>query len=263
MKHLPDIMVAPNGARRGRDDHPRLPVTIEQTVQDAKACYAVGAGALHAHVRDEAGQHVLDAGLYRELLEEMERQVPGMDVQITTEAVGRYTPDEQRKLVWQVAPAAVSVGLKEMLSDDDEAAARHFYNQAAERGITVQHILYSADDLLRLRQCIERDIVPNNPDMQMIFVLGRYTKDQQSEASALLPFLKLLTAYGDQPDWAVCAFGSGETACLRAAFEAGGKARVGFENSLWDENGNIAQCNADRVTAIRRIRDEVKPSTPV
>ena len=60
------IIVAPNGARRTRDDHPALPVTIEQTVETAVACRQAGAGAIHLHVRDEKGRHSLDPGLYTE-----------------------------------------------------------------------------------------------------------------------------------------------------------------------------------------------------
>ena len=53
------------------------------------------------------------------------------------------------------------------------------------------------------------------------------------------------------PDWAVCAFGRGETACLIEAHRCGGKLRVGFENSLLHADGTIARDNAERVTALR------------
>jgi uncharacterized protein (DUF849 family) len=62
------IMVAPNGARKTRSDHSSLPVSIEDTVSEAALCRAVGASALHAHVRGANDEHVLDAGLYRELI---------------------------------------------------------------------------------------------------------------------------------------------------------------------------------------------------
>ncbi|MEC8515837.1 MAG: 3-keto-5-aminohexanoate cleavage protein, partial [Pseudomonadota bacterium] len=63
-KDLPRLMVAPNGARRTKADHPAIPVTIQETVETALACAAVGAQAMHLHVRDADQQHVLDAGLY-------------------------------------------------------------------------------------------------------------------------------------------------------------------------------------------------------
>lgn len=243
-------MVAPNGARRTKADHPALPLTIAETVTAAKACFAAGAGAIHAHVRDETGAHVLDAGLYSELIVEMDRTVPKMAVQITTEAVGRYTPEAQRRLVYDVAPNAVSVALREMLPDESEAkAAGRFYHSAAEAGIAVQHILYEPEEVSRLFQCVDRCVVPSG-DLQLLFVLGRYTAGQQSRVSDLDPFLATLAerpGHDGALDWALCAFGAAETDCLVEAIRRGGKARIGFENSLWNRDGSVAADNAERV----------------
>ena len=77
---LPRIMVAPNGARRTRADHPALPITPEEIAATARACQAAGAGAIHAHVRDDAGRHVLDAPLYRRLIGLVGEAAPGMAI---------------------------------------------------------------------------------------------------------------------------------------------------------------------------------------
>jgi len=250
---LPHIMVAPNGARRTKADHPAVPVTIAETVETAKACFQAGAGGLHAHVRDHNQQHVLDAGLYRELIAEMHLQIPAMVVQITTEAVGRYSAADQRALVRDVMPAAVSVGLNEMMSDDDTAEARSFYYFAHEAGIAVQHILYAPEDVVKLGQLLEAGIVPAD-GLQVLFVLGRYTKGQQSDPSQLGSFLEQMGVLDADTDWAVCAFGSGETQCLVAAHNAGGKLRIGFENSIWNADGSMAADNAER---LRELTDRI------
>ena len=67
-KILPQIMVAPNGARRTIADHPAIPVTIKEIVTTAASCYEAGAGAMHFHVRDNEQQHVLDAFIKKPLL---------------------------------------------------------------------------------------------------------------------------------------------------------------------------------------------------
>ena len=108
-------MVAPNGARLKKTDHPAIPVTIPEIVETAQACLAAGADGIHAHIRNERGEHVLDAGIYRELLGELVRTVPAMYHQITTEAVGRYSPGQQIALVRDLKPKAVSIALREML----------------------------------------------------------------------------------------------------------------------------------------------------
>jgi len=252
-RSLPQIMVAPNGARRTTADHPALPVTIPQIVATAKACFAAGAGGIHAHVRDAEQAHVLDAGLYAELIAELAREVPGMAAQITTEAVGRYTPEEQRAVVRAVRPQMVSVALREMIPDADTTEAARFYCWAHEAQIAVQHILYAPEEVTRLAALVTEGAVPRS-DLQLLFVLGRYAKDQESDPADLKPFVEVLGETGLVADWAICAFGRGETAALEAAFRAGGKARVGFENSLWNADGSLAADNAERVGAIAALR---------
>jgi uncharacterized protein (DUF849 family) len=95
MTPLPQLMVAPTGVRRGKADHPALPVTIAEIVETAVVCHAAGAAAIHAHVRDADGLHSLDPGLYSELLAQLADSVPAVLVQVTTESGGRFSPADQ------------------------------------------------------------------------------------------------------------------------------------------------------------------------
>lgn len=249
MTPLPDIMVAPNGARLTKADHPALPMTIEETVQAAESCYEAGATGLHAHLRDAGGAHVLDIGLYRELLGEMARRVPGMTVQITTEAVGRYTPPEQRDLVQRLVPAAASVALREMWQAPAEKALADFYHGAASAGTAIQHILYDTQDIALFMRLWENGVLPPGP-AQVLLVLGAYAPHRPARPADLDARLRALTPVLPELDWAVCAFGPDETNSLRAARARGGKLRVGFENNLVNADGTIAASNAERVAEV-------------
>ncbi len=252
MMSLPRLMVAPNGARKTKADHPALPVTIQETVEAAKACFDAGADGLHAHLRDADQKHVLDAGHYQELLAELRLTVPKMQIQITTEAVGQYQPPEQIALVKQVMPESVSVSTKELLSTGDQKAAADFYVWAHDQHIAVQHILYDTNDLATFYHlCIDHNIDHHNA--QLLFVLGRYTIDQQSDPSMLTPFLHHLAEIDMIADWAVCAFGINETECLIRADRLGGKMRIGFENNELNPDGSIAKDNAERVATLKRL----------
>jgi len=246
---LPKIMVAPNGAHLGKADHPALPVTIAEIVACAAACWHAGAGGIHAHVRDADGQHVLDVGLYRELLAELALVVPEMAVQITTEAVGRYSPLQQRHLVETVRPAMVSVALREIIAEPDEACTTRFFSFCAEASIAVQHILYTAAEVDALAGLIARGVVAKS-NLQILHVLGRYSAGQVSGPADLARPLARQTAVHLSADWAVCAFGQAETPCLLQALRAGGKVRVGFENNILHLDGTIARDNADRVRSV-------------
>ncbi len=249
------IMVAPNGARKTKIDHPNLPMTILETVEVARECFAAGAGAIHAHVRDFDGSHVLDAGMYRELIAELNTSVPEMQVQITTEAVGIYTPEQQRQLVFDVLPSFVSVALREMIPNENEMLkSKGFYARALDEGIEIQHILYGPEDLLQLIRYMENGVIPEETN-NLLLVLGRYAKDMESDPNDLDGFLCELKRIDVNSSfvWSVCAFGKNETRCLQKALQLGGNVRVGFENSLWNHDGSLANSNAERVAEIAAL----------
>ncbi len=249
MTPLPRIMVAPNGATLTKADHPALPITIGETVDCATACQAAGADGLHAHVRGADGLHILDAGLYGELLAETTRRMPDLYVQITTEAVGRYTPFEQRKLVEVLRPAACSIALREINAEPDTAVTKRFYAFCQEAGVDVQHILYDTGDLANFARLLDDGTIPG-ANHKALIVLGRYAIGQRSCAADLdAPMAALLTAC-PSVDWATCAFGAAETDCLIASLTQGGKARIGFENNRLNADGQPAHDNAERVAEL-------------
>lgn len=250
------IMVAPNGARKTKSDHPAVPVTIAETARTAADCVEAGATAIHAHIRDADGKHILDAALYRELLDAIARECgDSILAQVTTEAVGIYQPEEQMAVMRELRPRGFSAALKELIaSPDKESVASAFYNWALKEEIAVQHILYEAEELHRFADLVRREVIPGERHA-VLFVLGRYAKNLESEVEDLLPFIEALNASGlkANSEWMVCGFGRSETASLTAALALGGHARVGFENSLWHADGEVAESNAGRVHVISSI----------
>ncbi|WP_254446104.1 3-keto-5-aminohexanoate cleavage protein [Ruegeria sp. HKCCD7255] len=243
----PFIMVAPNGGRKTKADHPAVPTTVAELIACAQECHAAGADALHAHVRDSAGNHLLDAGQYREVLQECTLQVPELQLQITTESLDRYDAADQRKLVRDVMPQRVSVALREQMTGTDDATARQFYHWADESGIEIQHILYFPKDREWLEELQDRHVIPDKPQ-RVLFVLGRYEDGLPSRPENLQPFLDA----GTRPTrWMACAFGQTETACLVEAHQMGGEMRIGFENNLHNADGSLAKDNAERVRDLR------------
>ena len=247
LKPLPTIMVAPNGAKKTKNDHPQLPVTITEITDTAIACFQAGARGIHAHIRDENQNHILDTGLYRQLIRAIKTALPDMFVQITTESVGIYTPEEQIELVKNLRPEACSCALKEILRLKDHDKASEFYHWAHDHDIAVQHIIYSPTELEQFMMLERQNFFAQAPK-QLLFVLGRYSADFQSHPDDLDDFLNLMGNISY--DWAVCGFGQSESLILEKSLRHGGKCRVGFENSLHNKDGSIARDNAERVAEI-------------
>jgi uncharacterized protein (DUF849 family) len=241
------VMVAPNGARKTSSDHPRLPISIEETVDEAARCHAAGASALHAHVRGDNGEHLLDAGRYRELIAEMSRRVPDMLLQITSEAIGIYAPEQQVDCIKAVKPRMASMVLREISSDFQRPEfAQRFFAWCDEQQVHIQHILFSADETRQFFDYRDRGIIPAEHRC-LLFVLGRYSAGMQSSPADLEPFLEHDL---EELDWFTCAFGRREQDCVLAAIRAGGNARIGFENNLYLPDGSLAGSTAALVESL-------------
>ncbi|RWE24789.1 MAG: 3-keto-5-aminohexanoate cleavage protein [Mesorhizobium sp.] len=245
------IAVAPNGGRRTKVDHSALPITPEELASVAAASLDAGAAMIHVHVRDRDGGHLLDAEAYRAATAAIKAHVgEGLVVQITSEALEMYQPEQQMRVVLETRPEAVSLALREFVPDEaHESAFAAFLQKLRVEKIAPQVILYSPEEATRLAALAKRGVIPFD-NVPVLYVLGRYTVGQKSSPADLLPFL----APGTAPfrHWMVCAFGACETACVTAAALLGGHARVGFENNLLLPDGALASGNQDLVAATRR-----------
>ncbi len=241
MAGRPYVLVAPNGARRGHGDHPALPITMDEIVKAAEKCHRAGARGLHLHVRDQTGQHSLDAGLYCETIAELSSAVPDMDIQITTEAAGVFDVQAQFNCLQNVCPDWASISVREIARSPE--LAPKIYSLCAEQGTRIQHILYDAADVELLTRWQAEGVV-NSDQVERLLVLGRYATAQESRPNDLDMF-----PHSADP-WMVCAFGRQEHACLQKAAQLGGDVRVGFENSLAGPDGQAWADNAASVAAL-------------
>ena len=97
------IACAPNGARRTNLDHGLLPTTPAELTTAAEPLPEAGVSLLHLHVRNAEGRHSLDPDSYRNAITAIRDRIgERLVIQITTEAVGIYSPPEQMDVVRQL-----------------------------------------------------------------------------------------------------------------------------------------------------------------
>ncbi|MGM4965349.1 3-keto-5-aminohexanoate cleavage protein [Tardiphaga sp. 1201_B9_N1_1] len=250
------IAVAPNGGRKVKADHPAVPLTPAELAVTAAHCLEAGAAMIHAHVRHPDGSHLLDAAAYRDAIAAIRSAVGDrLVIQITSEALGKYTPAQQCAVVQAVKPEAASLALRELVPDaSEEQAFADLLGWMKRERATPQIILYDAQDAARLAEFRKRGLVPFEK-LPVLFVLGRYTAGQTSHPADLLPFVAPGAPTFEH--WSVCAFGAQETACVTAGALLGGHIRVGFENNELLPDGCRAKGNQDLVAAARRAIEAV------
>jgi 3-keto-5-aminohexanoate cleavage enzyme len=245
------IAVAPNGGRKSKADHPRLPVTVGELARAAAECLEAGAAMIHLHVRDPQGAHLLDAEAYRTAIGAIGEVVGDrLVVQIASESMGRYEPAEQMAVVLRTNPEAVSLALRELAPGaEDERPFADFLVRLKGMRVWPQFVLYTPEEAARLEALRKRGVIPFD-EVAVLYVLGRYTLLRTAAPSDLLAFL----APGAPrfAHWSVCAFGRREAACVTAGALLGGHVRVGFENNLARPDGERAATNADLVGAVAK-----------
>jgi 3-keto-5-aminohexanoate cleavage enzyme len=241
------LAVAPNGGRRSKADHPALPISADELAAEAPAWRDAGASVLHLHVRDSDGAHSLSPADYGAAIDRLRSAVGGdMVIQITTESVGRFSPQAQMDTVRATRPEAASMALRELAPDEeDRQTFAAFIAWMVDARIAPQIILYDRADLDRLLRWAGDGVV-DPAGLSVLYVLGRYTAGQTSNPVDLLGFLGVENA--PFRDWMMCAFGANELRCAALAALLGGHVRVGFENNLYLADGKLAARNADLVS---------------
>ena len=229
-------------------------MSSDELAAEARACLIAGATAIHLHVRDPQGRHSLDPELYVAATEAVRAATEGnMVVQITTEAVGVFTPAQQIATVRSVCPEAVSLAVRELIPDQlSESVAGNFLSWAQGRKIGVQYVLYDPADIRRVVELQRNGVIPHERP-HVLLVLGRYAKNLTSDPSELAPMLAELPEHWA---WSLCAFGNTEAQCMQAAIDRRGHCRVGFENNLQGPDGKTAEGNAtlvENVTEMARL----------
>ncbi|NKB35190.1 MAG: 3-keto-5-aminohexanoate cleavage protein [Pseudomonadales bacterium] len=242
------IAIAPNGARKTQQDYPTVPISPEELANTASDCLKAGACMIHLHVRDDKQGHSLDPNRYAPAIAAIREQVGDqLIIQITTEAVGIYRPEEQIEVVKKVKPEAASIALKEFCPDEShEQQAAQFFEWMFKEGVAPQYILYDERDIERFNHFCERGLIPGDTH-SILLVLGRYTENQESNVEDLNPLLEVVNK---SHRWWLCAFGKTEAQCMSRAIELNGHCRVGFENNTSMPDGKSAAANHQLVEVV-------------
>jgi uncharacterized protein (DUF849 family) len=232
------LQAALNGDRSS-GEHPAVPIAPEALAQDAAACVAAGAGAIHLHPRDADGRETLEAGVVDAVARHV-RAACGVPVGVTTGAW--IEPDLERRLAqiagWSEADYS-SVNLSEDGSERVMAAL-------LERGVGVEAGVATVEDAERLAASglgasLERVLVEPvdaDPDGATELVAAIHAALDRHAIAA--PRLQ----HGD---------GAATWVLIADAVHRGLDTRVGLEDTLTLPGGSRADDNVALIAAARAM----------
>ena len=126
---------------------------------------------------------------------------------------------------------------------------------AHEHRVKFEHEIYDVGHLYNLKFCMDTGLF--KPPIFLRFVMG-ILGGIGTDVDALV-FMKRTAdrLFGDQYQRSVLGAGAAQIPLATQAVMMGGNVRVGLEDSLFIERGKLATSNAQQVTKMRRIIEEL------
>lgn len=122
-------------------------------------------------------------------------------------------------------------------------------------GVRFEHECYDVGHLYNLKFCMDTGLFKPPVFIQFIFgILGGIGPDLDN-----LVFMKRTAdrLFGEAYRWSVLGAGGAQMTFATTAASMGGNVRVGLEDSLLIARGKLASSNAEQVTKIRRILEDL------
>jgi len=263
-------------------DH--LPITFDDIATQAADAAEAGASILHLHTRDpNDGRPSVEPEHYVPFLGRV-KQATGAVVNITTGGAPTMLISERLRAAEQFSPEMCSLNMGSMNFAFHPLASRYesfkydwekdyiegseaniFRNtfadikEAAERlaphNIKFEHECYDVGHLYNLKFCMDIGLFKAPVFLQFVFgILGGIGSDIENLVFMKKTADKLL---GDNYRWSVLAAGASQMPMATTAAQMGGNVRVGLEDSLYIKRGELAVSNAQQVTKIRRIVEDL------
>ena len=247
-----------------------LPVTTEQISTACIEAHDAGAAAVHIHVRDpKTGKPSMDLGLYSEVVQTLRRERPELIINLTTGPGGRFVPSEgdpknyapgttllapeQRvEHIAALKPDICSLDLNTMNSGNQvvmntPANVRRMAQIIRAAGAVPELECFDTGDLVLAQHLIE-DGTLQGPGVYT-FVMGvRYAMPFSTQAMQLARSL-----ISDQAQWSAFAVGRHAFQAVAQAYLLGGNVRIGLEDTIYIDRGELAKSNAELVSKARRI----------
>lgn len=271
-------------------DH--LPVTPEEIIEEGIAAAEAGASIVHIHTRDpETGKPTADLDLFREIAAGIKAET-NVIVQPTTGGGKGQSVEERLAVVSELQPemascnmGSINFGMYPMLKAVDEfeyewerehletswdyifentfGTLQTAFPMFEEYGTRPELECYDVGHLYNAKHFYDEGLL--EPPIHLQFVLGIHGGIDATHSDLVHMVETAERLFGDDFSWSVIGAGRQEFPMGTAAVSMGANARVGLEDNLYLERGQLAESNAELVEKMVDLGWDVagrEPATP-
>ena len=256
------ITVAPTGAETAKDDVPALPTTLEELVETARRCEAVGAGMVHVHIRDDQHQPTLDLVRLKDTVAAL-RSETTLVVQLSTGGSVHDALDDRLKVL-DAEPDSCSLTMGTTNFGDDVFMnpwpfVCELYQQTQQRGVVPEFELFDLGQVAAMGRLLDRYGLPYGGRVHADLVMG-VPGGMPGTTDALVAAVAALPA--ETTSWSATGIGRSTLSVALASLSKGGHLRVGMEDVLTLSRGVPVEHNEQLVQRAARM-GELAQRTPM
>jgi uncharacterized protein (DUF849 family) len=278
------ITCAVTGAIHTPSMSPHLPVTPEEIADAAIGAAEAGAAIVHLHARNpKDGKPTQDPKMFMKFLPTIAAK-SNVVINLTTGGAPTMGVEERLQPALQLKPEVASLnmgsmnfGLYEMLNrfKDFKYDWEKPYLETSDERIfkntfkDIAHILescgnnntrfeiecYDIGHLYTAAHFLDRGLIKPPLLIQSVFGIRGGIGPHPEDVMHMRRTADRL--FGDQYLWSVLGGGRSQMYVAVQSAVMGGNVRVGLEDSLWGGKGTLAKSNAEQVSKIRRILEEL------
>lgn len=249
------LTCAITGAETTRERQPALPITPAEQAEAAAEAVKAGASIIHLHVREDDGKPSQRVERFKEAIDAIRAAAPGVIIQISTGgAIGESIENRAKPLTLKPDMASLNLGTMNFGDDVFMNHPRDILALAAkmhQSGVMPELEIYEVGMLENAFRLAKQGVLREPLHFQ--FVLG-VPGGMSGDPRNLMHLVSLLPS----PDlhWGVAGIGRFQLPLAEQALEMGGHVRVGFEDNIFYNKGELAKSNAQLVERVSRIARE-------
>jgi 3-keto-5-aminohexanoate cleavage enzyme len=260
------IIVAPCGSFLNKEANPNFPVTPEEIAEEVYRSWNEGASIAHIHARDKDGKATTDPEVFKKIGKLIRDK--GCDIILeysTSPGRGPTAKVEDGISVLDSKPEMVSadIGVVVFMRDGKEQVTlwtRSFDEKLSiacvEKKVKPEFEVYGLGGIVEVNHLIE--VVPGlSKPYWFDFPLGMQRTAQNVTPFSPKNLLHLVEQLPADSSFIGMGVGNIETAAAVQSILLGGHVRVGFEDNYYFNKGILAKSNADLVSRIARIGQDL------
>lgn len=251
------VTAALTGAVTTKKDNPNLPTQPEEIAASALACCDAGASAVHIHVRDDNDAASMRFDKFEETVKLIRDAGSPLVLNLTSSGGQGFSWEERIRPFRELKPelASFDAGTMNWLNSVVFMNEPEFLELCGKEmiaaGVKPEIEIFDIGMLNTAKYYIRKGIIQEPAHFQLC--LGAAGGMEATTENLLY----LVNHLPEKCTWSAFGIGKGANEIMMAALALGGNVRVGLEDNVYYNKGQLAESNQQFVARVKRIVEEM------